>query len=66
MVCVSITLKVGVAGLVIIEHRGERGLMEEFKGGGAATGMGEAVDFRFGWFAWVVIGFRGGRGGWHR
>jgi hypothetical protein len=55
-----------VAGLVIIEHRGERGLMEEFKGGGAATGMGEAVDFRFGWFAWVVIGFRGGRGGWHR
>jgi hypothetical protein len=40
--------------------------MGEFKGGGAATGVGEAVDFGFGWLAWVVIWFGRGRGGGHR
>jgi len=38
-----------VASLVIIGYRGERGLMGEFKGGGAATGAGEVVDFGLGW-----------------
>jgi hypothetical protein len=55
-----------VAGLIIVEHRRERGFMGELEGGGAATGVGEAVDFGFGWLAWVVIGFRRGGGGWHR
>jgi hypothetical protein len=36
--------------------------MGEFKGGGATTGAGEAVHFRSGWLAWVVIRFRRGRG----
>jgi hypothetical protein len=55
-----------VAGLVIIGHRRERGLMGEFKGGGAAMGAGEAVDFGFGWLAWIVIWFGRGRGRGHR
>jgi hypothetical protein len=29
-------------------------------------GAGEAVDFGFGWLAWVAIWFRRGRGGGHR
>jgi hypothetical protein len=40
--------------------------MGEFKGGGAVVGAGEAVDFRFGWLAWVVIRFGRGRGGRYR
>jgi hypothetical protein len=40
--------------------------MGEFKGGGAMTGVREAVDFGLSWLAWVVIGFRRGRGGRHR
>jgi hypothetical protein len=42
----------------------ERGLVREFKQGGAASGVGEAVDFGFGWFAWVVIRLWRRRGGW--
>jgi len=55
-----------VSGLVIVGHRGERGLMGEFKRGGAATGAGEAVSFGFSWLAWVVIWFGRGRGGRYR
>ena len=36
--------------------------MGEFKGG-AAVGAGEAVNFGFGWFGWVIIRLGGGRGG---
>jgi len=64
--CVSITLEVGVASLIIVGHRGEGGFMGEFKGGGVATGVGEAVDLRLSWLSWVVIGFRRGGGRWHR
>jgi hypothetical protein len=53
-----------VASLIIVGYGGERRLMGEFKGGGAAMGVEEVVDFRFGWLAWVVIGFRRGRGRW--
>jgi hypothetical protein len=40
--------------------------MGEFKGGGAATRMGEAIDFRLGWLAWIVIRFGRGRRRGHR
>jgi hypothetical protein len=55
-----------VASLVIVGYGRKRGFMGEFKGGGAAAGMGEVVDFRLSWFAWVVIGFGRGRGEWDR
>jgi hypothetical protein len=45
LVCVSVALEVGVAGLIIVGHGGERGFVEEFERGGAASGVGEAVDF---------------------
>jgi hypothetical protein len=64
LVCVGIALKVGVASLIIIGHGGERGFVREFKGGRGVAGMGEAVDFSFGRFAWVVIRLRRGRGRW--
>jgi hypothetical protein len=48
--CVGITLKVGVASLIIVGYRREGGFVREFKGGGAASGAREAVDFGFGWF----------------
>jgi len=54
-----------VASLIIIGHRGERGLMREFKGGGAAIGVGEVVDFGLSWLVWVVIRFWRGGGRWH-
>jgi len=40
-----------VASLIIIGYRRKRGLMREFKGGGAVTGAGEVVDFGFSWLA---------------
>ena len=64
MVCISIALKTGVASLIIIGYGGKEGFMREFKGGGAAMGAGEAVDFSFSWLAWVVIRLRRGGGRW--
>jgi hypothetical protein len=63
-VCIGITLKVGVASLVIIGHGGEGGFMGEVKRGGAVVGVGEAVNFGFDGFARVVIRFRRGGGRW--
>ena len=53
-----------MARFIIVGHRGEGGFVGKFKGGGAAAGVGEVVDFSFGRLAWVVIRLRRGRGGW--
>jgi hypothetical protein len=50
LVCIGVTLEVGIAGFIIVGHGGERGFMGEFKGGGGMAGMGEVVDLSFGGF----------------
>jgi hypothetical protein len=62
LVCIGITLKVGMAGFIIVRHRRERGFMGEFKGRRAMAEAGEAVNFGFNRFFRVVIWIKGGRG----
>jgi hypothetical protein len=62
--CISITFEVGVAGLIIIGYRRERGFMGEFKERGATMEAGEVVDFRLSGLSWVVIRLRQGRRRW--
>jgi hypothetical protein len=62
-VSVGITLKIRVTSFIIIGHRGGGNFMEEFKGRGGLSKVGEAVNFGLEGFPWVVIRFRGWRWG---
>jgi hypothetical protein len=64
MVSISVALKIRVTGFIIVCHGRKGVFIGEFKGGGGMSGAGEAVNFGFKGFPWVVIGFRGWRRGW--